>query len=120
MKPNTYSILTALLLMSAPLIGSASSIRCDGTVISQGDTEQQLLDACGSPESNKHVQNNKEKQKKTRKSSKDFHRHNAMIADQKDKGEKRIVANQGSFHASICCQWLLFQWTTKLSVGKGT
>ena len=49
MHQNYYSILTALLLMSAPLIGSASSLRCDGTVISQGDTEQQLLEACGSP-----------------------------------------------------------------------
>ena len=49
MNPNIYSNLTALLLMSVPLIASASSLRCDGTVISQGDTEQQLLDACGSP-----------------------------------------------------------------------
>ena len=49
MSPKRYSILAALLLAAAPVLGYASSMRCDGTVISQGDTEQQLLETCGGP-----------------------------------------------------------------------
>ena len=41
--------IAAILILSASHAVHAGSLRCDGEVISPGDTEQQLLDACGSP-----------------------------------------------------------------------
>jgi hypothetical protein len=39
----------AILILAAPFVTYADSMRCDGDLISPGDTEQQLLDACGNP-----------------------------------------------------------------------
>lgn len=48
----TYrAILMAILLNAAPNLTYADSLRCDGRIISPGDTEKQLLDACGNPQS---------------------------------------------------------------------
>ena len=49
MNQNYRSILAAILISSAPNVTYAESLRCHGDIISRGDTEQQLLDACGNP-----------------------------------------------------------------------
>jgi len=49
MPRNSRSMLAAILISAAPFIACAESLRCGGDIISPGDTEQQLLDACGSP-----------------------------------------------------------------------
>jgi len=49
MNPNYRSILAAILILAAPLVTYAESLRCGSDIISPGDTEQQLLDACGNP-----------------------------------------------------------------------
>ena len=51
MNTNYRSILAAILISAAPLVTYAGSLECHGNIISQGDTEQQLLDACGYPTS---------------------------------------------------------------------
>ena len=51
MNTNHRSILAAILISAAPLFTYAGSLECHGNIISQGDTEQQLLDACGNPTS---------------------------------------------------------------------
>ena len=51
MNQNYRSILAAILISSAPNVTYAESLRCHGDIISPGDTEQQLLDACGNPTS---------------------------------------------------------------------
>ena len=53
MNQNYRSILAAILISSAPNVTYAESLRCHGDIISRGDTEQQLLDACGNPISRK-------------------------------------------------------------------
>jgi hypothetical protein len=49
MNSVCYSASLAVLLLLASPPGYAASLECDGTIVSQGDSEQQLLDACGSP-----------------------------------------------------------------------
>ena len=49
MVSNYHSILAAILISAAPFVTYADSLRCHGDIISRGDTEQQLLDACGNP-----------------------------------------------------------------------
>jgi hypothetical protein len=49
MNPNYRSILIAILISAAPLVTYAKSLECHGDIVSQGDTEEQLLDACGNP-----------------------------------------------------------------------
>lgn len=49
MKPIVTKMLAVAVLVAVPMLGHASSLRCGGTVISQGDSEQELLEACGSP-----------------------------------------------------------------------
>ena len=51
MNTNYRSILAAILISAAPLVTYAGSLECHGNIISQGDTEQQLLDTCGNPTS---------------------------------------------------------------------
>ena len=51
MNPNYSSILAAILILAAPFVTYADSLRCDGDIISPGNTEQELLDACGNPTS---------------------------------------------------------------------
>ena len=51
MNQNYRSILAAVLISAAPIVTYAESLRCHGDIISRGDTEQQLLDACGNPTS---------------------------------------------------------------------
>jgi hypothetical protein len=51
MNPNYRSILIAILISAAPLVTYAESLECHGDIVSQGDTEEQLLDACGNPTS---------------------------------------------------------------------
>ena len=51
MSNNFYTILAVTMLLTAPLITHADSLRCDGDIISPGVTEQELLDACGNPTS---------------------------------------------------------------------
>jgi hypothetical protein len=51
MNPNYSSILAAILILAAPSFTYADSMRCDGDIISPGNTEQELLDACGNPTS---------------------------------------------------------------------
>jgi hypothetical protein len=51
MNTNYLSILAVVLISTAPLITHADSLRCGGDIISPGDTEQQLLGACGNPTS---------------------------------------------------------------------
>lgn len=36
---------------AAPIVGHADDLECQGTIISQGDTVQHLLEACGDPKS---------------------------------------------------------------------
>ena len=45
------SILVAILIYAVPHVTYAETLRCSGKIISSGDTQQQLLDACGSPTS---------------------------------------------------------------------
>ncbi|MEA2079971.1 MAG: DUF2845 domain-containing protein [Pseudomonadota bacterium] len=45
------SILAAILIYAAPHVSYAETLRCSGKIISPGDTQQQLLDACGHPKS---------------------------------------------------------------------
>ncbi len=45
------SILAAILMYAAPQVSYAATLRCSGKIISPGDTQQQLLDACGNPTS---------------------------------------------------------------------
>ena len=45
------SILAAVLVAAVPLVTCASSLECHGNIISQGDTEEQLLKNCGNPTS---------------------------------------------------------------------
>jgi len=51
MNPIYRRIMAAVLISAAPFVAYAESLRCDGDIISPGDTEQQLLDACGNPTS---------------------------------------------------------------------
>lgn len=51
MNTNCLSIMTAILILATPFATYAGSLRCDGDIVSPGDTEQQLLDACGNPTS---------------------------------------------------------------------
>ncbi len=43
--------LAGISLSAAPMVTHARTLECQGTIISEGDTEQQLLDACGEPTS---------------------------------------------------------------------
>ena len=43
--------LAGITLSGAPMVTHAGTLECQGTIISEGDTEQQLLDACGEPTS---------------------------------------------------------------------
>ena len=43
------SMLGVTLIFLAPWPAQANTLECQGTVISEGDTEQQLLEACGEP-----------------------------------------------------------------------
>lgn len=38
-------------LCTVPVVGHADDLECQGTIISQGDTVQHLLEACGDPKS---------------------------------------------------------------------
>lgn len=49
MNTGYQPLIAAVLILSVSHAVHAGSLRCDGEVISPGDTEQQLLDACGSP-----------------------------------------------------------------------
>lgn len=40
-----------IMMLTVPFASHAGSLECQGNIISQGDTEQQLLDACGEPTS---------------------------------------------------------------------
>ena len=51
MNPNYRSILVAISISAAPLVTYAGSLECHGDIVSQGDTEEQLLQACGNPTS---------------------------------------------------------------------
>ena len=51
MHPNYRSILVAISISAAPLVTYAGSLECHGDIVSQGDTEEQLLEACGNPTS---------------------------------------------------------------------
>ena len=51
MNPNYRSILVAISMSAAPLVTYAESLECHGDIVSQGDTEEQLLQACGNPTS---------------------------------------------------------------------
>ena len=51
MSTNYRLILATVLISAAPFVTYAESLRCDGDIISPGDTEQQLLDTCGNPTS---------------------------------------------------------------------
>ncbi len=51
MNLKYHSILGAILILAAPFASYAGSLRCSGTLISPGDTERELLDACGAPTS---------------------------------------------------------------------
>ena len=51
MNPNYRSILVAISISAAPLVTYAGSLECHGDIVSQGDTEEQLLEACGNPTS---------------------------------------------------------------------
>jgi len=51
MNPNYRSILVAISISAAPLVTYAGSLECHGDMVSQGDTEEQLLEACGNPTS---------------------------------------------------------------------
>ena len=53
MDTNYRSILAAVLMSAVPLITYAGSLECHGNIVSQGDTEGQLLEACGNPTSRK-------------------------------------------------------------------
>jgi hypothetical protein len=41
----------AISLWAVPLVTHAGSLECRGTIVSEGDSEQQLLEACGDPAS---------------------------------------------------------------------
>jgi len=43
--------LVGITLSGAPMVTHARTLECQGTIVSEGDTEQQLLDACGEPTS---------------------------------------------------------------------
>lgn len=45
------SILAAIFICVAPHVTYAGSLRCGGSIISPGVTEQELLNACGNPAS---------------------------------------------------------------------
>jgi hypothetical protein len=47
MNPNYRSILVAISISATPLVTCAESLECHGDIVSQGDTEEQLLEACG-------------------------------------------------------------------------
>jgi hypothetical protein len=49
MNLNYHSILAAILILATPFASYAGSLRCGGSLISPGNTEQELLDACGAP-----------------------------------------------------------------------
>ncbi len=49
MNLNYHAFLAAILLFTVPVASYAGSLRCGGTLISPGDTERELLDACGAP-----------------------------------------------------------------------
>jgi hypothetical protein len=51
MNPNYRSILVAISISATPLVTCAESLECHGDIVSQGDTEEQLLEACGNPTS---------------------------------------------------------------------
>jgi hypothetical protein len=44
-------VLAAIPMWAAPLVTHAASLECEGTIVSEGDSEQQLLKACGEPTS---------------------------------------------------------------------
>ncbi len=48
---NQRLILLASVISAMPLISHAGSLECQGTIISQGATERELLNACGEPTS---------------------------------------------------------------------
>jgi hypothetical protein len=45
------SIISAVLISAVPFASRGESLRCEGDIISQGDTEQKLLETCGQPAS---------------------------------------------------------------------
>lgn len=49
MKTNYRLLVTAILILAAPFVTSAGSLRCGHDIVSPGDTEQQLLETCGEP-----------------------------------------------------------------------
>lgn len=51
MGKNSMLLMTAVVIPAVPFATHAGSLRCDGDLISPGDTGQQLLDACGNPTS---------------------------------------------------------------------
>ena len=51
MNPGYRSILVAISISATPLVTYAESLECHGDIVSQGDTEEQLLEACGNPTS---------------------------------------------------------------------
>lgn len=45
-----YSLALAVVsLWAAPIVTHARTLECQGTIVSEGDSEQRLLDACGDP-----------------------------------------------------------------------
>lgn len=51
MSSKYQSIVAAGFIVVAPLTAYAGSLECHGTIVSAGDTEQQLLETCGNPSS---------------------------------------------------------------------
>ena len=47
---NCYAMAAGVILL-APPAAYGGSLECHGTIISQGDTEKQLLETCGNPTS---------------------------------------------------------------------
>lgn len=51
MDVKNRMILVAGVILAAPFVSHAGSLECQGNIISQGATEQELLNACGEPTS---------------------------------------------------------------------
>lgn len=51
MKLGYGSTLAGFVFWSLVPVTQAAPLECQGTIVSQGDSEQQLLDACGEPTS---------------------------------------------------------------------
>ena len=51
MDVKNRMILVAGVMLAAPFVSHAGSLECQGNIISQGATEQELLNACGEPTS---------------------------------------------------------------------